>query len=127
MSLRYFAPSKTKAPKVRRRKFSARDYASVITRQHGLCACCNEPLGSDPRNIEYDHWVELAIGGQDNLENLRALKKKHHLEKTRSNAAMIAKVRRLEANGGHRRRNHNETERQLAKLLVTPGNKAGRP
>lgn len=105
------------SPVTHRRRFHARDYASIVERQQGLCACCGEPLGTDPRDIEFDHWTEVAIGGTDTLDNLRALRKKHHLDRTRSRAAVLAKTGRIEAKGGHRRRNLNRTERELQRML----------
>ena len=102
----------------KRKRFLAREYAAIIARQDGKCFCgCNEDLGTDSRDIEFDHELELAIGGTDTLDNLRALKKKHHLVKTKANAAKIAKAMRLEAKGGHRRRDPNQIERELSKIL----------
>lgn len=111
-------PLRSKKNKPRRRKFTAKEYKSVIDRQNGICDCgCGEPLGDDPRDIEFDHELELALGGADTLDNLRAKKKKHHRAKTSRNAAKIAKAIRIEARGGHRRRNMNAADRQLAQLL----------
>lgn len=103
--------------KVVRRRFTPREYASVISRQDGKCACCGDPLGDDARDIEFDHELELALGGADTLDNLRALKKKHHLHKTRANAPKIAKTRRIVANGSHRKRNANATEKEIGRIL----------
>ena len=114
----YRPSKKPKARKIRRKRFPAWVYAAIVAKQHGLCACgCEEPLGADPRDIEFDHEHELAIGGADTPDNIRALKKRHHLDKTRANAAKIAKARRIEANGGHRRRNLSAADRELANLL----------
>lgn len=108
-----------KRPKeqVRRKRFSASVYAGIIVRQDGKCACCGEPLGDDPRDIEFDHELELWRGGKDAPENLRALKKKHHMQKTRGEAAELAKTRRIESKGGHRRRNLSAADKELLKKL----------
>lgn len=104
--------------KLPRKKFHARDYAAIIERQHGKCGCgCGEELGTDPRDIQYDHELPLWCGGEDVTSNLRALKRKHHLDKTRGEAAVRAKVDRIAKSLGHRRRNPNQTERDLQKIL----------
>lgn len=101
-----------------RKKFHARDYAAIIERQHGLCACgCNEELSTWPGDIHYDHELPLWCGGTDTLDNLRALIRKHHLAKTRGEAKALAKTRRIVAKNGHRTRDLNSTERELAKIL----------
>lgn len=49
--------------RTRRRRFHPRVYAEIIERQDGICACgCEEELGTDPRDIQYDH--ELAVVSQ---------------------------------------------------------------
>lgn len=101
-----------------RRKFGPRVLAAIIERQHGICACgCGEPLGDDPRAFEFDHEIELAIGGADTEDNLRAVLKRHHLAKTKERAAVIAKTRRIIAKNGHRGRNLSAANRELQKML----------
>ena len=103
--------------KIKRRRFSARDYADILKRQQFLCACgCGLPL-MDPRDVHYDHELPLWAGGKDDPSNLRALLRKHHIEKTRGEAADLAKVRRIAAKNGHRGRNLSAADRELQKLL----------
>lgn len=104
---------------MRRRRFHPRTYADIIARQDGLCACgCDEPLGTDPRDIEYDHAVPLWNGGEDTPENLRALKKKHHFDKTRRETRARAKMKRIAGRDGLRRRKLSRHDRMLGDYLV---------
>lgn len=105
--------------KIHRRKFlSPTQKIAVIQRQNWLCACgCGEPLGEDPRDIEFDHALDLQFGGTNDMENFRALKRKHHLAKTNKAAKARAKVERIRARGGMHRKKMNEAEKQFAKML----------
>ena len=78
-----------------RKKFHPRVLAEVVKRQGGKCACCDEPLGTVPRMIEYDHILPLADGGEDKPENLQALAKACHSIKTRREATERARANRL--------------------------------
>ena len=92
-----------------RRKFSPRVYAEIVWRQGGNCACgCGEPLGSNPRDIQYDHIHPLADGGKDTPDNLQALKAKHHRSKSSREAMARAKARRIQANEGRRKLSRHE-------------------
>ena len=103
---------------MRRRRYPPRVYASIIARQDGFCACeCGESLGSDPRDINFDHHIPLWQGGEDTPENLRALKKRHHLAKTISEAKDRAKFRRIADRAGLRKRRMNQQDKALAKML----------
>lgn len=99
-----------------RRYLTPRQKAEVIRRQNGNCKCgCDESLGDDPRDIQFDHIHELWEGGDNDLDNFAALKRKHHLVKTVRKTKERAKVQRLEALGG--RRKMTVKERELARLL----------
>lgn len=103
---------------MRRRRFHPKTYAEIIERQDGICACgCDEPLGTDPRDIQFDHEVALHLGGADTPDNLRALKKKHHLVKTIREAKDRGKFRRIADQGGMTKRRMNQQDRMLAKYL----------
>ncbi|MEL6363889.1 MAG: HNH endonuclease signature motif containing protein [Pseudomonadota bacterium] len=43
----------------------------ILVRQ-AVCASCKGPLG-DVFGLEFDHQIPLAMGGEDDIENLRAL------------------------------------------------------
>ena len=96
----------------RRRRFHPRVLAEIVKRQDGGCACCGEPLGTDPRQIEWDHIVPLADGGEDRPDNLQALTKTCHRIKTTREATERAKAKRL-AKGPRM----NRQDRELAKML----------
>ena len=103
---------------MKRRRFPPHVYAAIIERQDGICACgCGEPLGSDPREFEFDHHIPLWKGGEDTPENLRARKKKHHLPKTAAEATERAKFKRIGARDGMRKRRMSRDDKALAKLL----------
>ena len=42
----------------------------LLTKQHGLCALCGKPMGSD---ITIDHIYPVHLGGGDEIENLQAV------------------------------------------------------
>ena len=98
-----------------RRRFHPRVYADIVKRQGGMCAECGEPLGTDPREIEYDHVTPLWLGGSDTPDNLQAMKRLCHRAKTRREASARAKTKRLEAAGGGRKL--NKREKMLARYL----------
>ena len=98
---------------MRRRRFHPRVYAEIVARQDGICACgCGEPLGSDPRLIEFDHETALADGGEDNIGNMKALRKSCHRMKTTRENIERAKAKRI-ARGPRM----NRQDRMLARYL----------
>ena len=103
-----------------RRRFHPRILASIIARQDGKCACCGEHLGADPRQIEFDHVVELWNGGEDSPDNLCAMIKSCHRVKTRREAAARAKVKRL-----GRGPRMSQQDRMLARILEQEGDHDG--
>lgn len=104
--------------KHRRRKFHPRTYAAIVERQNGICACgCGEPLGTDRRDMHFDHEIALWNGGEDSPDNLRALKKKHHLLKTIREATDRAKMKRIIDRDGLRKRRENRQDRMFARYL----------
>ena len=79
-----------------RKRFSPLVYAGIWLRQNGRCACeCGEKLQDGL--VEYDHEKPLWLGGDDTPDNLRALIKKHHLQKTQGEATIRAKNDRMRA------------------------------
>ena len=99
-------------------RFHPRIYAEIVRRQDGICACgCGEALGTDPREIEYDHEIPLSLDGEDTPENLRALKRRHHLVKTIGETKARAKVARIQSREGLMKRRLNRHDRALAAIL----------
>lgn len=47
--------------------------------QHGMCACCKQPLGTD---YHMDHIMPLALGGSNTDDNMQLLKKICNLKKS---------------------------------------------
>lgn len=105
-----------RAPLRARRQPTPHQKARIIERQNGLCACgCREALGTDPRDIQFDHVHEIWEGGGNDLDNFAALKRRHHLAKTVRKTKERAKCDRLAALGG--RRKMTAAERELARIL----------
>jgi len=89
----------------KRRRLTPSQRAAIIERQGGLCALSGEPL--EGRKVEYDHERPLSMGGEDTLDNLRAVTAEAHLAKTCGDLARLAKAKRCErfmAEGRHRKR-----------------------
>ena len=62
------------------------------------------PLAYPRRDIHFDHEIPLWNGSEDSEDNLRALKKKHHLLKTCREAGDRAKMHRIIERDGMRKR-----------------------
>jgi 5-methylcytosine-specific restriction enzyme A len=77
----------------KRRYLSKADKSAVRLRQDFHCACgCGKPLTGA---IEYDHELALDLGGTNDLSNFRALMADCHREKSKADAKLIAKGRRI--------------------------------
>jgi hypothetical protein len=88
---------------MRRRKFTPAQKAFVIQRQHGRCDETGvEFMEGDA--IEFDHRIPLALGGEDTLENLRAVLAVAHARKTKGDIWQIAKMKRQRGDTGQRAR-----------------------
>ena len=98
-----------------RRYLSPARKMEVMRRQDFKCKCCGDPLPTDPRDIEFDHIVELWEGGTNDIDNYAALNRGHHLIKTKRKTKERAKVNRLAERGG--RGKMTVAERELAKLM----------
>ena len=95
-----------------RSRFSPAQYESVLARQNYKCACCGEPMVIG--ETEFDHDKSLWLDGPDTLENLRALKRKHHLVKTKAEATQRAKTDRQRAK--HFGPRLNARDREIARI-----------
>lgn len=86
--------------KPRRKKFAPAVYRAILIRQRNRCACgCREKF-TDITDVHFDHEVPLHLDGPDTPENLRALKKRHHIKKSVAEAKARAKVKRIQATAG---------------------------
>ncbi|MFC5423225.1 HNH endonuclease signature motif containing protein [Bosea eneae] len=85
---------------VTRRKLTTVDKLKVVVAQ-ATCPLCRGKLG-DLADLDFDHEHALALGGADEIENLRAVHRDCHAVKTRgagattagSDIGKIAKMRR---------------------------------
>ena len=96
-----------------RRRFTPAQYESVLARQDYICACgCGEQIVVGDHH--FDHEIPLWLDGPDTLENLRALKRKHHLVKTRHETSVRAKNNRVRAK--HVGPRLNARDREIARI-----------
>ena len=95
-------PRKAMTPARRRR---------VLLRHGGVCAY----PGCEVRDgLEIDHSIPLELGGADEDHNLEPLCGEHHKRKTRLDAKLIAKARRL--------RRRDDGTRRPRKPIPSPAN-----
>ena len=78
-----------------RRRISAKERMQIFTRCGGVCHICGGKIdgGREPWDVE--HIIPLAMGGEDEGENLAPAHQKCHRAKTVEDAAHIAKARRM--------------------------------
>jgi hypothetical protein len=65
---------------IKRRKLTTLDKLKVVIDQ-ARCPLCKEKLG-DLANLQFDHIHALALGGEDSVENIRAVHAECHAVKT---------------------------------------------
>ena len=68
----------------------------VLAQQEGKCRDCKTAFGPLD-DIEWDHILEVALGGDSTAKNIQALHLVCHKAKTRSFARSHAKLKRLSA------------------------------
>lgn len=86
---------------IARRKLTTLDKLKVVVAQ-AICPLCGGRLG-ELDGLDFDHATALALGGADEVENLRAVHRDCHAIKTRGAGATtagtdigrIAKVKRI--------------------------------
>lgn len=96
-----------------RREFSKKVRLAAFRRCGGLCENCTARLS--PGKFEYDHDKEDTYGGEPTLENCRVYCVACHSQKTRTQAAVIAKSNRI-------RERHLGIKRKSSRPM--PGSKA---
>lgn len=106
----------------KRRYLSPKEQATVIERQSRRCACgCGEDL--EAGDTKFDHDVPLWTGEDtpedfkrlNHIDNFRALKNRHHLAKTTTEATQRAKEKRVRDR--HLGLRLNARQRALARML----------
>ena len=101
--------------KPKRRTLSKRTYLNILHKQRMICACgCEERLVRG--GIEFDHTLPLHLGGFDSLENLRAIRSECHKVKTKKESKSRAKIRRIQATGGMKKKRLNKKEKLMERL-----------
>lgn len=81
---------------MKRQEFTAKIKVAAFERAQGRCECCNVFLRSG--NIEYDHHIPCALGGEPTLENCECLCRNCHGAKTaQEDVPRIAKAKRVAA------------------------------
>jgi len=90
-----------------RRNMSTSRRARIFQAADGICHICNQPIDGTRDRWEVEHVIALEISRDDSDENLRPAHYRCHKEKTKEDAAIIAKCKRVEAkhNGTFRTRN----------------------
>lgn len=92
-----------------RRRLSSTARLAIFTKHRGICHICEGPIDGVREPWDLDHVVPLALGGDDDPENLRPVHTRCHRgagSKTSADAAQIAKAKRVERKhaGAHRPR-----------------------
>ena len=104
--------------KHRRRYLTPLQKMRLIEKQRFICCCgCGEPLGTDPRDIEFDHRHSRWCGGSEDLENYGAMRKGHHSVKTDRETTLRAKCDRIAKRDGLRKRKPNQHDKILMRIL----------
>lgn len=73
-------PSEALPTKVKRRKPKLTEQIQILVRQ-ATCALSGEPL-VNIKNVEWDHILEVGLGGANTVENWQAVLKNPHRKKT---------------------------------------------
>lgn len=74
-----------------RKPLSLSDKVAIFAAK-ALCPTCFKPFAGQ---VDFDHEIELARGGADDVSNLRPLCRSCHKAKTIANAGKVAKSRRV--------------------------------
>jgi 5-methylcytosine-specific restriction endonuclease McrA len=80
---------------VKRKSRSKKNRSDTLWAGEGVCHICGEPLNRMRDEIEDDHVIPLALGGEDHPRNIRPAHRACHLEKTRRDIKVIAKAKRV--------------------------------
>ena len=99
----------------RRRYLTGKEKWAVRLRQKNTCACgCSEQLDG---GVHYDHIRGLWDEGTNDLDNFQALKPGHHAKKTAKEATRRAKIKRIHAQDGLRKKKPSQADRAMERIL----------
>lgn len=91
----------------------------LYTKQNGLCGCgCQTVMNMNRDEIDCDHTVALADGGENREGNLTLMLRQHHRAKTAGENVARGRVRRQKAKAF--------TAKRKPKGPPMPGSKASR-
>lgn len=94
---------------MKRKRLSDKTKDEIVARQQWCCAVCGGPL--EEGNIDFDHEIPLDLLGKDDPDNLQAIcRVPCHRDKTKADAKVIAKSRRI------RRKNEGTWRKPKVKL-----------
>ena len=98
----------------KRRSFTKKQRAAVFEAGDGLCHICGLLIDGP---FEVEHMVPHALGGGDDIGNLRPAHPDCHAEKTKQDVTRIAKAKRVEKkfNGTYRASRHIVPGSKLSK------------
>ncbi len=100
-----------------RRTFPPKVYRAILIRQRNICACgCGEKFET-MADVQFDHEKPLHLEGEDVPENLRALKRRHHILKSNREATARAKVKRIQDRDGLLRKKPSRRDVVMAKAM----------
>lgn len=80
-----------------RRSFTRSQRIDVLHANSGQCHHCHQTINPAREEFEVEHVVPLALGGTDDVSNLKPIHLHCHREKTRSDVKKIAKAKRVKA------------------------------
>lgn len=102
-----------KLDRPKRKRLTERQVLRVLVNQGALIPCrqCGLPFRRDEiSTVEREHTLALALGGEDEIENMQFSHRECHREQTRRDKAQIAKA--------DRQKLKHETGRSSAKKHV---------
>jgi 5-methylcytosine-specific restriction endonuclease McrA len=80
-----------------RRSISTRRRVAIFERDKGRCHICGESIDGARDRWDVEHIVPLALGGDDDGDNLAPAHARCHAGKTKQDAGQIAKAKRVHA------------------------------
>lgn len=79
-----------------RKRITKKIRAEVFEKDGGKCYLCGLP--ADPDRFDLEHEIALELGGKDEMSNYRVAHVECHRIKSKADAKLIAKGRRIRRN-----------------------------
>lgn len=84
---------------MRRKKWAKRVRKAILDANDGRCAICGWPIRGE--DFDLDHIIPIAVGGDDDMANMRPVHRSCHRHKTaKEDIPVITKVKRLQRKFG---------------------------